>query len=139
MAGVRAFLLAGTIVMLALPGAAGAATIKVTTDADELDAVPDATCSLREAVKAANTNVPAGGCTAGQGGHADTIKLGTPDYFLTIPTTNEDANANGDLDVAAGGGPLVVTGKGRGSTFVHTDLPDRIFDLNGSDSDVTFR
>ena len=82
----------------ALPATASAATIEVTTRTDELDARPDATCSVREAVQSANTNSAVGGCRCGEGA-ADTIKLGQGHYSLTIPSTNEDPNANGDLDV----------------------------------------
>jgi CSLREA domain-containing protein len=46
-------------------------TLLVTTAADEFDTNP-AACSLREAIIAANTNSPYGGCAAGQPGY-DTI------------------------------------------------------------------
>ena len=55
-------------------------------------------CSLRQAIIAANTNLPAGGCNAGSG--ADTIFLenGTT-YILSESGTNEDASISGDLDI----------------------------------------
>jgi len=49
---------------------ARAATITVTTTADEYGA--GAGCSLREAIRAANSNAAFGGCSAGAAG-ADTI------------------------------------------------------------------
>src|SRR5215204_5972779 len=82
-----------------LPATAGAATIEVTTHIDELDATPDSNCSLREAVQSANSNTAVGGCHKG-GGPSDTISLGRGRYSLKIPTTDEDSNVNGDLDVA---------------------------------------
>ena len=50
-----------------------AATIAVTTTVDELNA--DGDCSLREAVRAANTNLAVDACTAGQNDQTDTITL----------------------------------------------------------------
>lgn len=128
MAGARGrFLATSVVALLAWPGAAQAATIKVTTANDELDAMPDATCSLREAVEAARTNAPKGGCKTGEAS-ADTIKLGAHDYQLTIPSTNESLNANGDLDLG-GGGPFVLLGKGMDETTILTTLPDRLVDV----------
>ena len=71
-----------------------------------------------------------GGCEAG-GLATDTIKLRARDYDLTIPTTNEDVNANGDLDIA-GGGPVVLTGEGADATAIGTNLADRILDINNA-------
>ena len=112
---------------LALPAGAGAATIKVDTRADELDASPDAKCSLREAVQAANDNDAVGGCPKGSGAD-DTIELGRGNFKLTIPSTNEDLNANGDLDVD--GGKVTFVGKGGGVTVIKTTLADRIVDVH---------
>jgi CSLREA domain-containing protein len=63
---------------------AQAATIDVTTTADDYNT--GATCSLREALQAANTDAAYGGCAAGSG--ADTIRLGTTQqtYNLTRAT-----------------------------------------------------
>jgi CSLREA domain-containing protein len=83
--------------LLGLPGPAGADTIKVTDTADDFFAPPGGTCSLREAVQAANTDAAFGGCRAGVG--ADTIVLKSGEiYDLSIPGADE-ANAVGDLDV----------------------------------------
>ena len=123
----RLFIL-GLMAVLALPGAAGAATIKVTTHADELDGSPDATCSVREAVQSANTNAAFGGCKSG-GAQTDTIQLGKSHYPLTIPTTNEGANANGDLDISDGG-TVLLRGKGDGVTDISTSQADRVVDIH---------
>ena len=58
---------------------AGAATINVTTTADELNS--DGDCSLREAVRAANTDATVDACPAGSG--TDTIIVPAGDYVLT--------------------------------------------------------
>ena len=135
MAGTRGrFLVTAVVGLLALPSAAHAATIKVTTTADELDAMPDATCSLREAVEAARTNDLRGGCKAGEDS-TDTITLGAHDYELTIPSTNEGGNVNGDLDMG-GGGPFLIRGKGMADTGILTALADRVVDV-GAGAKVT--
>jgi len=111
----------------ALPASAGAATIKVTTRTDELDPSPDANCSVREEVQSANTNTAVGGCPKGKGA-ADTIELGRGNYSLTLASTNEDQNANGDLDVE--GEKVTFRGTGAGTTTLRTSLPDRIVDVH---------
>jgi len=126
----------GVIAALALPGASSAATIKVTTTADELDASPDSTCSLREAVEAARTNLAKGGCKAGEAA-TDIIELAKADYHLTIPTTNEVVNANGDLDVS-GGGPVVLAGESMNGTDVISAQDDRLIEV-GSTAKLTLR
>jgi CSLREA domain-containing protein len=64
----------------ALAPAAQAATITVTTNADENNTGP--ACSLREAIHAANDDAPFGGCTAGSG--ADTIAIPAGTYTRTV-------------------------------------------------------
>src|SRR6476659_9651578 len=60
-----AFAVAVLSVLAGLASTARAAAIMVNTTAD--DDGSGTTCSLREAVKAANTDTPYGGCTAGSG------------------------------------------------------------------------
>ena len=94
---------------------ARAASITVTTTSDEYGA--GAGCSLREAIRAANTNAAFGGCPAGAAG-SDTINLGAGTYQLTIANaggTNEDGNATGDLDILES---LIIQGAGSGATFI---------------------
>ena len=64
---------------LAVP--AEAAAITVTTAGDELN--NSAPCSLREAIRSANTDLAIGGCAAGSG--ADTITVPSGTYVLGIP------------------------------------------------------
>lgn len=84
--------------LLLLPAVAHAGTIAVTTSFDEL-AAGDGSCSLREAVQTANTDVNFHGCKDSDASKPDVIKLAGGDYHLSIPGT-DDANANGDLDVS---------------------------------------
>lgn len=81
-------------------GPVRAATIEVTTHFDGLDNNP-ATCTLREAVQAANIDAAVDGCPAGLG--ADVILLAPfTTYELTLwSASSENANATGDLDLAS--------------------------------------
>jgi predicted outer membrane repeat protein len=125
-----------------LPASAGAETINVTSNLDNGTA-----CTLREAVSVAVSNVAANGCTrvADGNGVRDTIVLSVVGpYSLTAATTDELSNANGDIDVGAGG-PITIQGSGQTlsqtvadrvfeTTNVATDLTLRDFNVNGGDS-----
>ena len=115
---------------------AGAKTIKVDALADGF--ADNAKCGLREAVQAANTNTAGFGCTNGRQNERDTIVLKAKAYQLTVPTTNEDSNQNGDLDVPFGG-PLTVKGAGRGATSIVQTVEDRVFEVPLSQGDLTLQ
>jgi CSLREA domain-containing protein len=85
--------------------------IAVNTTEDELNS--DGDCSLREAVQAANTDTAVDACPAGSGD--DTIALPANTYTLSIPSTDEDANVNGDLDIAS---DIVLQGTGATTTII---------------------
>lgn len=79
----RRLVLAGLLALVAgAPRAALVTTINVTTLVDE-DGENGAACSLREAVTAANTRVPYGGCPAGSAFDDNHIQLQTGTYQLT--------------------------------------------------------
>lgn len=99
-------------------------TIIVTTTNDEFNTVGNGTgCSLREAIQAANTDAPFGGCPKGDG--ADTIQLDAQLYSVEI-TGDDDSNQAGDFDVTS---DIVFQGKGSDKTFVDGKTNDRVFDL----------
>ena len=103
-------------IAIAMPATATAATIPVTTGADELNTGPG-TCSLREAVQAANTNAAVDTCVQGDPG-ADTIVLtGGTTYSRGITGPNEQVNATGDLDIIAGE-PVTIQVSGPGVTAI---------------------
>lgn len=112
---------------LLLAAQAGANTIEVTTTADQYGS--DAgSCSLREAVRAANTDAAFGGCPAGGG--SDLIQL--PNGTLTLSRTgrDEDGNSTGDLDI---GSTMVVSGNGAARSVIDAGGTDRLFHtLQGS-------
>ncbi|MBK7870665.1 MAG: hypothetical protein IPJ74_08270 [Saprospiraceae bacterium] len=106
-------------------------TVTVTTTDDVVDgdvssianliATPgaDGFISLREAISAAN-NTPG----------ADEILFdpstdGTP-FVLDIGSSNEDINADGDLDITGCGG-LTITGNGATNTIIDGNMTERVF------------
>lgn len=118
-----------------LPRAAMAASLTVTTAADELNT--DGDCSLREAIRAANLDTRVDGCGPGRG--TDTITLRADTFPLALQGTGEDAAATGDLDIA---GNLTIQGAGPGKTIVDGGALDRVFHvLSGkvTISDLTIR
>lgn len=115
-----------------LPGPGSAATIGVTTSSDE-HGTNSSSCSLREAITAANTDAAFGGCTAGSG--ADVIQLPAATYQLTLANAaglNEDENATGDLDINTS---LTIQGAGAATTFIQagsdpTNGIDKVLGVN---------
>ncbi|MBN8480047.1 MAG: CSLREA domain-containing protein [Xanthomonadales bacterium] len=103
-------------------GPAVAATIAVTTTADQIAA--NGVCSLREAVTAANTDTAFGGCAAGNGD--DVIALAAGEYRIDLAGAGEDANASGDFDIRS---TLTVRGAGADVTRIRGDREDRVFDV----------
>jgi CSLREA domain-containing protein len=146
-------LLAAVLCTAVQPG--HAATIAVTTTVDEINA--DGDCSLREAVRAANTNLAVDDCDPGEGAQTDTITVPAGTYTLTLVGNDNDA-AVGDLDLRdnAAVDDLVISGAGAATTIIQAcaveqllgDCPagqgvaDRVlhvFDLHVAISGVTIR
>ncbi len=88
-----------------------AATITVDSDVDAL--ISDGNCTLREAIISSNTDSPVDACTQGSG--SDVIILPAGTYILTIPGTNENASADGDLDVTSN---LTISGEDATTTII---------------------
>lgn len=104
-----ALVLAGSIVATrasAVSHPTTGTTITVTTTAD--DNTVDGNCSLREAIRAANTDTAVDACSAGNG--ADTITLGSGTYDVTsgVLGTKSDVTIVG----ADAGATFVVDGTG---------------------------
>src|SRR5436309_11201277 len=116
-----------------VPATASAATIDVTTTADEAN-VNTGACSLREAITAAsqNSTANASGCaTAGSAGSPDTVMLGAGNYALS-GLSGDDANASGDLDVSdSGSGGVLIQGLGQVQTTITAVAGDRALQLLG--------
>lgn len=108
-------------------------TITVNTTDDELNGDDD--CSLREAIRAANTDSVVSGNSAGSG--TDTIILPAGTYTLTMIGTPEDAALTGDLDITD---DLTVIGDGASTTIIDGNgsiTGDRVLHIVGTNS-VTF-
>lgn len=124
-----ALLLAGIILSSPLQ----ATTINVTTTVDELTV--NGQCSLREAIKASNTNSAVDSCGAGLG--YDTIILPAGTYTLTLTGTDVDdgvdsvfsagEDAYGDLDITE---IVTINGAGAGNTVIDGNQADRIFQVH---------
>ena len=138
MAGMARVLAAAALAaLLALPSGAAGSTIKVTRTSDELDGAPDDGCSLREAIRR-RARTRRRGLQGRARPTADTIRLGKHEYTLTIPTTDESLNANGDLDFK-GGGAATILGKGLAKTRVTTALADRVLESGTPAGSLTLR
>ena len=96
--------------------------INVTTQTDELN--NDGDCSLREAIRAANTNAAVDACPAGTG--FDTVAIPPGTYNLTVSGAGEDEGTSGDLDIFD---DLIVVGASLASTILDGQASDRIFQV----------
>jgi CSLREA domain-containing protein len=110
--------------VLGIPAGAGAATIKVTDTADDFFAAPGGTCSLREAVQAANTDAPFGACPGGHGADEIVLKSGAT-YGLSIPGADDD-NAVGDLDIVS---PIEIAPKKSQPATISAGDTSRVIDV----------
>jgi CSLREA domain-containing protein len=133
---VLAILLVTSALAIAPVPVAQAATLTVTTVADELN--NDGDCSLREAVRAANLDAAVDACAAGSG--ADVILLPRGNYRLTRLGFGEDAAATGDLDIMA---DLAIRGAGADVSVIDGVALDRVVhvmdDVNAAIARVTIR
>jgi CSLREA domain-containing protein len=110
--------------LLAPASAVYAATITVTTTADEVNT--NGACSLREALRAANLNVKVDSCPAGSTSSMDTITLPAGTFVLTRVGADEEASLTGDLDVLGG---LKIVGAGAARTIIDGNAADRVLDV----------
>jgi hypothetical protein len=116
--------------LIAMAGLARANTIVVNTLVAGSQPFP--LCTLEDAVIAANTQAPAGGCLGGTGNNdkIEFIVTGTifPDNTLTLNNVNEDLAIVGPTFGCAGAGPCGITIDG-----LHNKL---LIDAEGTDLDL---
>lgn len=117
-----ALLLIGVAGWIAATPSAGAATINVTTTADELNS--DGDCSLREAVRAANTDAAVDACAAGSGTDTIVVPAGNYVFDAVLGTTGDDLAYFGDLDIRQ---DVTISGAGRTQTTIDANGVDRVF------------
>ena len=123
------FATAYLIFTLAVPQVVYATTITVNTTDDELNA--DGDCSLREAIRAANTDSMIDACPGGSGSDEIVFDANVvPGTFaLSISGTGEDDAVTGDLDITD---ELIITGSGAGNTIIDALGIDRVFQVIGA-------
>ena len=117
--------------MLAAAPSAMAATIDVTTASDDYGTTAG-TCSLREAITAAQTDSTFDGCAAGSG--ADVINVPEGEYSLTRVGANENLNVTGDLDVLGTNALTIQPSTEVAKVSVNGVSTDRVFDQQGNNS-----
>ncbi len=121
-----ALVLAVVVGVLGFAPSAWAASITVTTTADEYDtAGSGAGCSLREAITSANNDAQFGGCAAGSG--ADVINFAVNGTFAITrnPGPDENSNVSGDFDLLSN---VTISGNGAGVTIIDGLSADRVLD-----------
>lgn len=112
------FFAAGALFVM-FPTVAFADNYTVATQNDTLSGSCGGSCSLRDAVIAANAR-------AG----SDTIILPAGTYNLNNFTdAGEEVASEGDLDITDTSGTLTITGAGSGSTSINGNATDRVFDI----------
>ncbi len=132
---VRTFLVAGLLSSLfsleqVPPATAATVTItSVTTPRDEFGEAGSG-CSLREAIQAAITHAPFGGCPAG----GDTANINLPaGYYYLSRSGSDDNNTRGDLDFLRSN--ILIQGAGNTVTHIY-GVGDRVIDVHAG-SQVT--
>lgn len=131
----KVFCLPFFLVFISLfPTATQAANILVNTATDSL--ASDGSCSLREAIRNANSDsqVDNSDCQSGSGDDMITIPKGT--YTLTLSGTevNTNASATNDLDINSN---LILRGDGDTMTVIDGNGIDSVFQIEGSSLSVT--
>ncbi len=107
-------------------------TITVTAFTDDL--TDNGNCTLREAVQAANTDSAVDNCAAGSGW--DVISLSAGTYSLTITSTNENNNLDGDLDVLTGS--ITFQGAGENLTIIDGAADGRLVHAGSANAAAVF-
>jgi CSLREA domain-containing protein len=131
----RRIALLATLAVVSGAASAQAATVAVTTTADQYGT--GAGCSLREAIESANGDAEFDNCTHTGSYGDDTVTVPAGQYTLSVGSAGEDSNQQGDLDVSDS---LTIAGDGNGptcsavsTTCIDADDLDRALDiLNGS-------
>ncbi len=121
----RIFFAAAFLALLLCAHPVQAATITVNTTTDENNS--DGDCSLREAIRSANTNAASDACVIGDLAGTDIITVPAGTYTLSLAGGCENGAATGDLDIVD---DVTINGAGAGSTIIDANDIDRVFDLN---------
>ncbi|MBK7950964.1 MAG: CSLREA domain-containing protein [Deltaproteobacteria bacterium] len=121
---------------LLLAPAVSASTIEVTHFLDDAS-LANGTCTLREAIRAANGNVAVDACPAGQSTVRDEILVPPGVHRINLAAgANEDLGATGDLDLR---GPVRIRGADARYSIIDggTDAIDRLLHVHDLADDVS--
>jgi CSLREA domain-containing protein len=129
----------GVLILVCLVSpAAGAATIVARDLVDDTD-TSNGTCTLREALRSANTNLSVDACTAGSAVVADVIQVLPGIHVVDLSSGNdEDSALTGDLDVL---GPVTIQGSAADYSIIDgtgAGASDRLFHVHQSANAVNF-
>ncbi|GAB5520384.1 MAG: hypothetical protein RhofKO_26350 [Rhodothermales bacterium] len=127
-------LVLGTLLLVPTSSLLAQATIVVSSTADNLTA-GDGFCTLREAVRNANSNSDTtnGDCVAGVG--LDTVNLAAGAlYTLGLTGTGENASSTGDLDLLDAAGIIIKGASSTSKATVNANSIDRVFEVRAGDA-----
>ncbi len=94
-------------------------------DTTDDDVATNGNCTLREAIEAADTDMPVDQCSAGSGDDTIVVPAGTYTLTLTSGVSNRDF---GDLDIYSSDA-LTLAGAGSASTLINADGIDRVLQI----------
>lgn len=122
------------LVFILFPNVTKAATIRVNTTTDSLTS--DGYCSLREAIRNANSDsqVDNSDCRSGSGDDVIVIPTGTYTLSLSGVELNTNASATNDLDINSN---LILRGDSATTTIIDGNGIDSVFQISGSPLSVT--
>ena len=107
----------------------------MTTLTDEfVNSGPGTGCSLREAIRAANTDAAFGGCPGGSGADLITMPGGT--YRFLLAGAGEDATATGDLDILS---EIEIRPSVNSTSTIDAAALDRVFDVSSTSGILTIK
>jgi len=111
--------------------AANAVQIGVSTTEDTYGGSAGS-CSLREAITAAQTNAAFDGCPAGSG--VDVVRVPGGEYKITRAGAGENANLTGDFDVTGTDALSIEAADSNAKVTVNGNGLDRVFDQQGNNA-----
>jgi CSLREA domain-containing protein len=121
---------------LLLSGATRAAVITVTDYVDDANDT-NGTCTLREAVRSANTNASVDGCVAGSAVIADRIRVQAGTHLVDLGSGADEDNAvTGDVDILD---DVRIVGASPEFSIIDgtSGATDRLFHIHDTANDVT--
>lgn len=129
----------GFLYLILLSSTSFAATITVTSDTDLI--ADDDLCSIREAIRNANSDSQFDNDDCEAGSEADTILFSLPSntIYLDVTGAQENAATTGDLDINTDISILPESNIVFDSSFAGRGVPDRIFHIRVPQASLTIQ